>query len=152
MTREAGGFSLIEVVAALVVAVVAVIPILTFFPVAVSDGARARDGQTAGALGDRIRLAAEVAISGTSVATFSEAHWGMGRDGSNLHSVGSVAAPDEYFLCDVSRVGNYDPASGSIDVQVIISWPFRIAGKSAVMETVPSARDRRQYRLRLQTQ
>jgi prepilin-type N-terminal cleavage/methylation domain-containing protein len=141
------GFTLLEVVAAIAVAAIAIVPALAFLSVGSADSMRTRDRLTALTLVDAVRLEFPGAVPTSSWARFPGLQLAASRDGSGLHVVTSVASAGEYFLVDV--IGSDIDTPGSIGLQVNISWPFRLLREGRVTETDPANRDHVEMGLRI---
>ncbi|HVU16562.1 MAG TPA: prepilin-type N-terminal cleavage/methylation domain-containing protein [Candidatus Didemnitutus sp.] len=142
------GFSLVEVVAALAVVVLAVLPALAFLPTAVSEEMRQRDRQTAEGLLDALRVAAGEAPTDVEGGLGSLV-FGAARDGTGLHPIQSDPAPGEYFLCSLEPVPGDVPPASSAEFAVTVWWPFRRPSGAAWSETPASAREQRVFRIRV---
>ncbi|HEY4300382.1 MAG TPA: prepilin-type N-terminal cleavage/methylation domain-containing protein [Candidatus Didemnitutus sp.] len=146
MSSGRRGFSLLEVVVAMAVAAIAIVPVIAFLSVAAVESGKTRDRLTAMALSDAVRLELSASLPSSNWVAFSGTQLAASRDGDDVHPPG-VPNGEEYFLVDVmaAKTGG----AGFLDVEVSVSWPFRISREGRVLETDPATREHAGFGLRL---
>jgi hypothetical protein len=144
------GFSLLEVVLAIGVFAIALLPVLGLLPGLARQGAVSTDALVAARLPDALRVELQRLATGgfDSLATTipaMDASLASGfamvatRDGSRLHAVGlpppgeaPITGQEQYFLVECWRFPEeplgYAPDCAVLAVQVRVSWPYRQPG------------------------
>jgi len=122
------GFSLIEVVFAVGLLVLAAIPLLALLPVADGLEAEARDFGTAASLAESIRLEAEYLIPVADFPDFEELPLAAARDGTGLQPfTAELPAAAGYFRVNLAATASapldYSPDNPLLVLQVRITWP-----------------------------
>lgn len=143
-------FSLLEVVLAIGVFAIALIPVLGLLPGLARQGAASGDALVAGRLPDAVRVELRRLAAGGFDATATsipmmDASLAPGfplvatRDGSRLQALGlpppgeaPIIGEEQYFLVECWRFPNeplsFAPDRAVLAVQVRVSWPYRQRG------------------------
>jgi type II secretory pathway pseudopilin PulG len=130
LRRKVVAFSLIEVVVAICVFLVAVVPLLALLPLSARQAAGSRDLQVAARLGDAIRLEAQRLVPPENFATFISMQLVAARDGSSVRLLDPAeTVGDQYFLIEIGPYGRspfqYVAEVPALVLNARVSWPYR---------------------------